>query len=207
MAGSQSPSPQRERPKTRSPSQRGITEGCCSWPEPMKYPGTGVHGGRRPEDRKRCHKLSWQPQLRWHAARSLHEDPTPLSGSRQRHTVGPTQGLKADVVLEGCGVGGIGPVGVLATQDDSGCQIHRDCRTSRDQRRPAASSLPDGNPPRAAEPLGSSQTPRSPRFGPRRSSRFTEVCAWKPGPSPNTHNLEPHLCYSRLHATSGAGTG
>ena len=24
---------------------------------------------------------------------------------------------------------------------------------------------------------------------------------------PNTHNLEPHVCYSRLHATSGAGTG
>jgi len=28
-----------------------------------------------------------------------------------------------------------------------------------------------------------------------------------PWPKPNTHNLEPHLCYSRLHATSGAGTG
>src|SRR5665811_2527709 len=23
-------------------------EGCCSWPEPMKYPGVRVHGGRRP---------------------------------------------------------------------------------------------------------------------------------------------------------------
>ena len=38
-------------------------EGCCSWPEPMKYPGVRVHGGRRQDTRKRCHKLSWQPHL------------------------------------------------------------------------------------------------------------------------------------------------
>jgi len=31
--------------------------------------------------------------------------------------------------------------------------------------------------------------------------------AQKTGLNRNTHNLEPHLCYSRLHATSGAGTG
>jgi len=61
----------------------------------MKYPGVRVHGGRRPDTRKRCHKLSWQPHLWWHAARSLW--PSPVSGtvsSALRGAIGRVRGVR-----------------------------------------------------------------------------------------------------------------